>query len=188
MAGHRAPGRPSGGGKGPHGREAAPGAVGERHEILQCPVQMPADGAVQVDGDGDEWEQKGLRGCSATRLEAADFGHTLPVHAKGACEDSRFRGSSVSPNRSSFRATGLCRPAFWAGFAFQGFGVAASRKWSRARSGFRAQRERDAIIFRPQLARLRSSGAVTFRVCRRRSNFCASGICSCLPAEILGRS
>ena len=36
----------------------------------------------------------------------------------------------------------VCRPAFRGGFCcFRVLGVAASRKWSRARSGFRAQRE-----------------------------------------------
>ena len=36
------------------GWEAPAGAVGEGDEVLQRPVQMPADGAVQVEGDGDE--------------------------------------------------------------------------------------------------------------------------------------
>jgi len=35
---------------------------------------------------------------------------------------------------------GMADPPFEAGFALWGAGVAASRKWSRARSGFRAQR------------------------------------------------
>ena len=54
MAGHRAPGRPCGRGEGADGGEAPPGAVGEGDEVLQRPVQMAADGAVQVEGDGDE--------------------------------------------------------------------------------------------------------------------------------------
>ena len=54
MAGHRAPGLPCGGSEGADGGEAASGAVGERDEVLQRPVQMAADGAVQVEGDGDE--------------------------------------------------------------------------------------------------------------------------------------
>src|SRR5215203_4361711 len=90
MAGYRAPGLPRGGGEGADGGEAPSGAVSERHEVLQCPVQMPADGAVEVEGDGDEWEQKGLRGCSATRLEAALPGRTSPVARIGACENRRF--------------------------------------------------------------------------------------------------
>ena len=54
MAGHRAPGLSCGRGERADGGEALPGAVGERHEVLQRPVQMPADGAVQVEGDGNE--------------------------------------------------------------------------------------------------------------------------------------
>ena len=40
--------------EGADGGEAPAGAVGEADEVLQRPVQMPADGAVQVEGDGDE--------------------------------------------------------------------------------------------------------------------------------------
>ena len=54
MAGHRAPGLSRGGSERADGGEAPSGAVGERHEVLQRPVQMAADGAVQVEGDGDE--------------------------------------------------------------------------------------------------------------------------------------
>ena len=50
---------------------------------MHCPPEARLQRTVQVKGDGDEWEQEGLRGCSATRPEAADFGRTLPVHAKG---------------------------------------------------------------------------------------------------------
>ena len=57
MAGLRAPGLSRSRSEHADGREALAGAVGERHEVLQRPVQMAADGAVQVEGDGDEWEQ-----------------------------------------------------------------------------------------------------------------------------------
>ena len=54
MAGHRAPGLACGRGERADGGEASAGAVGEADEVLQRPVQMPADGAVEVEGDGDE--------------------------------------------------------------------------------------------------------------------------------------
>ena len=54
MAGHRAPGLPRGGSERADAGQALAGAVGEADEVLQRPVQMPADGAVQVEGDGDE--------------------------------------------------------------------------------------------------------------------------------------
>src|SRR5215213_8690508 len=62
MAGLRAPGLSRSRSEHADGREALAGAVGERHEVLERPVQMAADGAVQVEGDGDEWEQKGPPG------------------------------------------------------------------------------------------------------------------------------
>ena len=85
MARHGALGQAGDGGELAAARPALAGLVGEPDEALQREVQMPANGAVQVEADGDVGEQKGLRGCSATRPEAADFGHTLSVHAKGAC-------------------------------------------------------------------------------------------------------
>ena len=57
MAGHRAPGRSSGRSEHADRGKAASDAVGEADEVLQRPVQMAADGAVQVEGDGDEAEQ-----------------------------------------------------------------------------------------------------------------------------------
>ena len=120
MAGHRAPGRPCGRGKRADRGEAPAGAISEADEVLQRPVQMPADGAVDVKCNRDKGKH-GASGVQRTRLEAADFGRTLPVHAKGACEISRFRGSSWSPNLFSFLKTGLCRPALRGGFCYFGF-------------------------------------------------------------------
>ena len=68
----------------------------------------------------------------------------------GACENSRFRGRSMSQhNRSS--GSPVLQPRFRAGFCFMGVSLAASRKWSRARSGFRAPRERCSICRCPQV-------------------------------------
>src|SRR4051794_27423445 len=44
----------------------------------------------------------------------------------------------------------MADPPFEAGFALWDAGLAASRKWSRARSGFRAQRERATSFWKPQ--------------------------------------
>src|ERR1051325_8626976 len=80
-------------------------------------------------------------GLHATRPEAADFGHTLPVHAKGL---AKIRGFGEALGRQTCLASSkpdYADPPFEAGFAISGSGLAASRKWSRARSGFRAQPE-----------------------------------------------
>ena len=83
MAGHGAPGR-------------APRAASFRREGKQRPVRSAkltriaspsadaASVAVQVEGDRDKGKH-GASGVRSTRPEAADFGHTLPVHTKGAC-------------------------------------------------------------------------------------------------------
>ena len=128
----------------------------------------------------------GVSTISGTAHPGIATGRGYVSYAGGSATNARTTRNQLqsgSPGSSRY-----ADPPFQAGCAFRGFSLTASRKWSRARSGFRAQRERDAIIFRPQPARLRSSAAVMFRVCRRPSNFCASEICSCLPAEILGRS
>ena len=54
MAGHRAPGLSRGGSERADGWKALAGAVGEGDEVLERPVQMPANGAVEVERDGDE--------------------------------------------------------------------------------------------------------------------------------------
>ena len=89
MAGHRAPGRPCGRGKRADRGEAPAGAISEADEVLQRPVQMPADGAVDVKCNRDKGKH-GASGVQRTRLEAADFGRTLPVHAKGLAKIGRF--------------------------------------------------------------------------------------------------
>src|SRR5690349_10373643 len=105
---------------------------------------MPADGAVEVEGDGDEWEQKGLRGCGATRPEAARPGSTSPVARIGTCGIRRGGGSSWSPNddlpRRAFLA-GYADPPFEAGFALLGFGCRGLAKKGRTRGRFRVFRE-----------------------------------------------
>src|SRR3954471_3323827 len=75
----------------PHGREASPGTVGEADKALQRPAQMRLYRAIQVKDSRDKGKH-GASGVQRTRPEVADFGYTLPVHAKRACEDSRFRG------------------------------------------------------------------------------------------------
>jgi hypothetical protein len=42
-------------------------------------VQVTADGAVEVEGDGNEGEQSYASGCSSTRAEAACRGRKSPV-------------------------------------------------------------------------------------------------------------
>ena len=99
MAGHRAPGLSRGGGEGADRRKAPSGAVGEADEVLQRPVQMPAYGAVQVEGDGDE-RSKGASGVAAQParkrlilgalcrctpkglLNSAEFGKSLDCHVE----------------------------------------------------------------------------------------------------------
>src|SRR3954452_20393348 len=141
MARHGALGQPSERGELPHGREATPGAVGEADEALHRPSEARLQRAVDVKRYRDKGKH-GASGVRSTRPKAADFGRTSPVHAKGACEDSRFRGSSELQHTELPGNRTIADPPFEAGFAISGSGVAASRKWSRARSGFHAQRER----------------------------------------------
>src|SRR3954466_5594644 len=125
MARHRAPGLPRCGSERADGGEAPPGAVGERHEVLQRPVQMPADGAVQVEGDGDE-RKHGTSECCSTRPEAPCPGHTSPVARIGACVKRRFREiSSCHELDSPVRR--YCRPALRGGFCYFGFWVLRPR-------------------------------------------------------------
>src|SRR5215213_8519535 len=95
MAGHRAPGLSRSRSEHADGREALAGAVGERHEVLQCPVQMAADGAVQVERDGNKGKHV-ASGCSSTRPKAPCPEHTLPVARIEACFNGLVRGNSVS--------------------------------------------------------------------------------------------
>ena len=128
MAGHRAPGLSGGRCEGAHAGPALAGAVGEADEVLQRPVQVTADGAVQVEGDGDKGKH-GASGVRSTRPEAADFGHTLPVHAKGLAKIGEVEEArSCKPSEFPATSAGYADPPSEAGFAFQGFGIAASRK------------------------------------------------------------
>src|SRR3954447_12332665 len=65
-------------------------------------------------------------GCSATRPEAASPGRTSPVARIGACENSRFRGSSRLPHRETSSKPDYADPPSEAGFCVMGAGVAAS--------------------------------------------------------------
>src|SRR3954451_24044558 len=65
---------------------------------------------------------RSLRGCGATRPEAADFGYTLPVHAKGL---AKIRGFGEVLDRQIVGASELpdyADPPFQAGFCVMGSG------------------------------------------------------------------
>src|SRR4051794_31768969 len=90
MARHGAFGQAGDGGELAAARPALAGLVGEPDEALQREVQMPANGAVQVEADGDIGEQKGLRGCGATRLETRCPERTSPVARIGLAKIGEF--------------------------------------------------------------------------------------------------
>src|SRR4051794_21757140 len=107
---------------------------------------------------------RSLRGCSATRPEAAGVGRTSPVHAKGLAKISGF-GKSLDCQIGEIPGFGrYADPPSRRGFLFAGSCVAASRKWSRARSGFRAQRERGAVFSAVQSHLF--AGSDTIRYCQ----------------------
>ena len=92
---------------------------------------------------------KGPPGCSATRPEAADFGRTSPVARISRLKSGRFR--EALPARDEFPGSPGMQTRLRRVFA-SGLGLAASREWSRARSGFRAQLERAAEFAAHQCA------------------------------------
>src|SRR3954470_12664776 len=54
----------------------------------------------------------GPPGCSSTRPEAAEFGRTLPVHAKGLAKIGEV-GEALDCHAEKFPGPGrICRPAF----------------------------------------------------------------------------
>ena len=140
MAGHRASGLPCGRGERADGGEAPAGAVGEADEVLQRPVQMAADGAIQVEGDGDKGKHRASE-VQRTRPEAPCSRHISPV-ARIEASLAAWLGEAQSATIEFPGTSPVCRPAFQGGFLLSEFWVSASRRWSRARSGFRAQRER----------------------------------------------
>ena len=104
----------------------------------------------RVTGTNDSKRASGVAAQPARKRLA--LGTLRPWQANGACVKSASSGSSRSAKQSSFPGlAGMADPPFEAGFCFMGAGVAASRKWSRARSGFRAPRERCSICRCPQV-------------------------------------
>ena len=103
-------------------------------------MQMPAHGAVQVEGDGDEWGAKRPPVAAAPAWKRLASGIVYPWQESGLALIGEVRGSSVLPRIEFPRLAGMqTRPS--GGFCFLGSGSPASRKWSRARSLFRAPRK-----------------------------------------------
>jgi hypothetical protein len=137
MSGHGALGQPSERGELPHARPASPSAVGERHKALHRPSETRLQRAVDVESDGDKGKH-GASGCSAPARKRLILGALCRCTPKGL---AKIRGFKEARSRQTYRAFGqpdYADPPFPGGFLLYGFGVAASRKWSRARSGFRA--------------------------------------------------
>src|SRR4051812_15546331 len=61
-----------------------------------------------------------LRGCSATRPEAADLGRTLPVHAKGLAKIRGF-GEALDRQTESFPGNRTMQTRLLGGFCDSGF-------------------------------------------------------------------
>src|SRR3954453_15843962 len=99
----------------------------------------------------------GPPGCSSSTRPKRPFRAHVARGANLALESaSDFREALDATLRVS-RFAGYADPPLRRVLLFQGLGLAASRRWSRARSGFRALRERGAIFPALQPARLRSS-------------------------------
>src|SRR3954468_1955762 len=98
--------------------------------MIEARAGWPAAG-----GAGERVERKFGQslppGCSATRPEAASPRRTSPVARIGACENSRFRGSSLSPDKIASGQRDYADPPLRRVLLFQGFGVAASRNEGR---------------------------------------------------------
>src|SRR5215213_10151896 len=84
----------------------------------------------------------GPPGCSAPARKRLILGALYRCTPKGLAKLSGF-GEALDRQIESYSRppAGMADPPFEAGFALWGAGVSASRKQSRARSGFRAQRE-----------------------------------------------
>src|SRR3954462_12920044 len=91
--------------------------------MIEPRARRPAAG-----GAGEQVERKLGQslppGCSATRPEASCIGHISPVARIGACENSRFQGSSASPNSFASGQPDYADPPFPGGFLLYGFWVA----------------------------------------------------------------
>src|SRR5215217_6872883 len=79
-------------------------------------------------------------GCSTTRPEAAARTH-VTCGANLALESVGELREAPDATRRVSRFAGIADPPLRRVLLFRVLGLAASRKWSRARSGFRAQRE-----------------------------------------------
>src|SRR4051794_904600 len=114
----------SDGGERPHAGKTSTGAIGESDKVLQRPAQRRAHGAVQVKADGDVSEQRSLRGCSATRPEAADFGALCRCTPKGLAKIGGFGKSLDCHTERSPASSRYGRPALRGGFCFMGVSLA----------------------------------------------------------------
>jgi hypothetical protein len=94
--------------------------VGEADEALHRPAQTRWERAVDVEMDGDVSEQRGLRGCNATRPEAALPGHNLPV-ARIGLANFGWVGEALSCHGKNFpRFAGIADPPLRRVLLFQG--------------------------------------------------------------------
>ena len=114
--------------------------VGVAGETGQQPAVLGSrQGLEGVERHGDDLEQSSLRGCSATRLEAAGSGRTSPVARRGACKRGRDekRSRKWFSRFSSFGVAGHADPPLPRRVScLRGLGLAASQIWSRAHRGF----------------------------------------------------
>ena len=100
-------------------------------------MQVPPDGAVQVEGDGDEGEHKGLPGCRSGPPGAAGQGTPHPWQESGLALTARF-GEARSA-KDSFPGSGRnAGPPLSAGFAIAGSGLADLAEIVITRAGLRA--------------------------------------------------
>jgi hypothetical protein len=153
MTGHSALGQLGERGELSHGRETPAGAIGEADQALHRPSEARLQRAVDVKGDGNKGKQNGLPDCKAARPGSRS------LRAQFACGKTRLAKfgevgkSQCRQNSEVSRFAGICRPAFPGGLVL--YGSRVSRSSANNRAGLRGQRERGAIIFRLQPARLR---------------------------------
>src|SRR4051812_29592686 len=115
---------------------------------------------------GRKWEQKGLRGCSATRPEAASSGHSLPAARNSRLKAPAISGKlSIATSRvSPALSPDYALPAFrfgWRVFAY-GLSVSQPRENRDARTGDSAH---GVIVHHPGAPRAISLSANNPAVC-----------------------